>query len=102
MTPLTAATVRNALAKLRDRHTNPEPAPRPNPTRIAVLEHDLYGIQPEPGTPAALTIALRRTGTCITHDPVEITSMTDNRANALCTGCGAHMIHSRDGGWRVA
>lgn len=102
---MTASTVRTLLRRLRARQhhpVRPEQVARANPTRIAVLEHDLYGIQPQPGTAAALTIALRRTGTCITHDPVETTTLGDNRANALCTGCGAHMIHGSDGTWRVA
>jgi hypothetical protein len=37
-------------------------APRPNYTAIAVLEHDLFGIQPAPGTTAAAIIGMRRLG----------------------------------------
>lgn len=36
--------------------------PRPDRLRIAVLEHELFGIEPEPGTAAALVVALRRFG----------------------------------------
>lgn len=34
-------------------------APRPNYTAIAVLEYDLFGVQPEPGTAAAAIIGMR-------------------------------------------
>ncbi|WP_394425453.1 hypothetical protein [Streptomyces sp. SGAir0957] len=62
--------------------------PRADRVRIAVLEHDLLGIAPEPGTAAALTIALRRAGTCFEHDPVETTDFGDTRAHGLCGRCG--------------
>jgi hypothetical protein len=35
---------------------------RPDYTAIAVLEHDLFGIQPKPGTTAAAIIGMRRLG----------------------------------------
>lgn len=38
-------------------------APRPNYTTIAVLEYDLFGIQPAPGTAAAAIIGMRSLGT---------------------------------------
>lgn len=80
----------------------PAPArPRANPTRIAVLEHDLLGIPPEPGTAAALTIALRRLGSCIEHEPVETTGLGE-QPNAMCTRCGATMVQDDDGTWIVA
>lgn len=40
----------------------PQPPPQyglHSPAAIAVLEYDLYGIQPEPGTLAAASIGLR-------------------------------------------
>lgn len=77
------------------------PAERANPTRIAVLEHDLLGIKPVPGSPAALAVALRRTATCIEHRPVETTVLHDLRRTAICTGCGAAMVASPRG-WVVA
>lgn len=80
----------------------PAPAPpRANPTTIAVLEHDLLGIPPQPGTAAALVIGLRRIGTCLEHEPVETTSLGE-RASALCTRCGAAMLQDDDGEWRTA
>lgn len=78
------------------------PAPeRANPTRIAVLEHDLLGIPPEPGSAAALTIAMRRTGKCVEHQPVETTGFGEARPNGLCTQCGVVMVLD-EGEWRVA
>ncbi|MER6832690.1 hypothetical protein ABT320_01650 [Streptomyces cellulosae] len=79
----------------------PEPE-RANPTRIAVLEHDLLGIPPKPGSAAALAIAMRRTGTCIDHDPVEMTGFGEARPNGLCTRCGAAMVLDDEGAWQVA
>lgn len=76
--------------------------PRANPTRIAVLEHDLLGIPPEPGTAAALTIALRRAGTCMTHEPVDVTTFGDPRPVGQCGRCGAHMVLDDGGAWVVA
>jgi hypothetical protein len=75
---------------------NPE-RPRANPTRIAVLEHDLLGIQPEPGTIAALAVVLRKAGTCIEHKPVQAAP-----DSAVCTGCGRTMHLKEDGTWRTA
>jgi hypothetical protein len=71
--------------------------PRANPTRIAVLEHDLLGIQPEPGSVAALAVGLRRAGTCIEHKPIQAAS-----SSTMCTGCGRTMHLKEDGTWRTA
>lgn len=79
-----------------------EPARRPNPTAIGVMEHDLLGIPPQPGSMAALAIALRRTGTCLTHQPVDTTGITDPRPVGVCTGCGANMIQDDHGNWTIA
>jgi hypothetical protein len=76
--------------------------PRANPTRIAVLEHELLGIPPEPGTAAAVTVALRRAGTCLNHDPVDVTCVDDPGPNAMCAGCGAAMVLGAQGSWVVA
>lgn len=43
------------------------PVPRPDYTRIAVLEYDLFGVQPRPGTTAAAFIGLRQRGEA--HQP---------------------------------
>jgi hypothetical protein len=41
------------------RRRRPAPAPRPGPLSIAVLEYELYGTEPEPGTMAAAYLNLR-------------------------------------------
>lgn len=47
--------------RLWSRRTRPEPTvPRPDRTRIAVLEYELFGIEPKPGTVAAAVIGLRQ------------------------------------------
>ncbi|MBY8341998.1 hypothetical protein LXH13_06215 [Streptomyces spinosirectus] len=38
----------------------PAPQPRADRTRIAELEYELFGIEPEPNTAAAFAIGLRR------------------------------------------
>lgn len=76
-----------------------EPLPRPDYTRIAVLEHDLLGIQPEPSTAAALIIGMRRTGTCFTHQPVDTSVLNDPVRNGLCGRCGQAMVIGDDGNW---
>lgn len=89
--------------KLWPRRPTPAPArPIANPTRIAVLEHDLLGIPPEPGTAAALTIAIRRTGTCFKHDPVDVTVLGDPQPSAVCARCGNCMVLNEDGAWAPA
>ncbi|MFE2563045.1 hypothetical protein [Streptomyces mirabilis] len=87
--------------RLRRRKAEPRRAPRPNYMAIAVLEHALFGIQPEPGTAAALTIALRQVGACMTHRPVETTTL-GQLPQALCTRCGKSMIQGDDGTWEMA
>ncbi|WP_329492486.1 hypothetical protein OG618_36965 (plasmid) [Kitasatospora sp. NBC_01246] len=77
------------------------PAERADPALIAVLEHDLLGIKPVPGSPAARAVALRRTSTCVEHRPIETTELRDPRPTAICAGCGTHMVESL-AGWVVA
>lgn len=78
------------------------PAPeRADPTRIAVLEHDLLGIKPEPGSAAALAVAMRKIAACIEHEPVDTTGFGDARRNGLCARCGVAMVEDEDE-WRVA
>jgi hypothetical protein len=69
------------------------------------MEYDELGIQPEPGSAAALAIGLRalgRAGTCITHDPIIVTSLSDPAPNATCSRCGQHMLQDEHGDWRLA
>lgn len=56
--------------KLWPRRSSPHPpAPRPDYTAIAILEYDLFGIQPEPGTTAAAIIAMRDFGARMARRP---------------------------------
>jgi len=89
-----------ALSFLR-RKAEPQPAPpRPNYTAIAVLEHDLLGIQPEPGTVAAVTIALRKAvANCTAHQPVETTMLGQPGRVGMCTRCGCSMTQGGEGEW---
>ncbi len=85
------------------RRPDPAPArPRADHIRIAVLEHDLLDIPPEPGTAAALTIGLRRTGTCFDHEVVDATAYGDPQPVGLCTRCGVHMAQDENGDWTPA
>lgn len=89
----------------RRRRTAPTSARRPDQLAIAVMEYEELGIQPEPGSAAALAIGLRafgRTGTCAVHDPVAVTSFGDPAPNAICTRCGQHMLQDEHGDWRLA
>ncbi|WP_330339394.1 hypothetical protein [Streptomyces sp. NBC_00557] len=72
--------------------------PRPNPTHIAVLEHDLLGISPEPGTAAAAILLLRRAGSCFEHQPMH--SATPE-PTGRCARCGAPMRMGPNGTWRT-
>jgi hypothetical protein len=87
--------------KSRRRHPEPE-QPRANHALIARLEHELLGIPPEPGSGAALDLALRQAAMCFTHHPVATTSLSDPCENGRCAGCGRAMILGDDGTWRIA
>jgi hypothetical protein len=76
--------------------------PRADHTRIATLEFDLLGIEPEPGSAAAAHIASRQTRDCEHPCPVNITSFSDPAPVALCSGCGLHLVHDANGSWVVA
>jgi hypothetical protein len=85
------------------RRRKPEPpAPRANPTRIAVLEHDLLGIQPEPGTPAAFAVVLTKLvapDVCPHEGVVETTMLGQARHVGICCRCGADMVEDDAGDW---
>lgn len=74
------------------------PPDRPSPVRIAVLEHDLFGVQPKPGTAAALAVGMRAGGQCWQHQPAA--TLTANPVTeAVCTQCGRQMQLDDDGHW---
>jgi hypothetical protein len=88
--------------RIRRRKPEPQPAPppRPNYTAIAVMEHDELGIQPEPGTVAAMVIGLRKAvANCTAHQPVDTTPFAQAGRSGLCTRCGCDMVQDGDGQW---
>lgn len=94
------------LRDLFRRSRTPDPAParreRPNPDYIAVLEHDLLGIVPEPGTPAARAVALAKPvdrTTCPHEDVIDVTQLGQARPTGMCQRCGADMVESDEGDW---
>lgn len=82
--------------------TQPPPVPRPDYTRIAVLEHDLYGVQPERGTLAALVIGMRAAGLCLQHTPIDTSTLGDPRPVGMCQRCGRNMLLNDNGDWDLA
>lgn len=72
---------------------------RPNSVRIAVLEHDLLGVHPRPGTAAALAVGLRGAGTCLTHQPVADTETVELVSSGVCARCGRALILADSGDW---
>lgn len=96
------------LGRIRGWFTAPEPTtPAPTPhradhARIAVLEHQLLGIQPEPGTPAAVAVAHATPvdqERCPHDDWTEITTWGQARRSAWCVSCGADLVAGDDGVW---
>lgn len=90
------------LLRAFKRPPRPSPTPRPDPNRIAVLEHDLLGIQPEPGTAAARAVALSKPvdQTACPHDNViETTGMGEARSTGLCGRCGTALVATDTGEW---
>jgi len=88
-----------ALSFRRKRQPEP-PRSRPNYTAIAVLEHDLLGIPPKPGTAAAFAIALRKAvANCTAHEPVETTTLGHPGNVGVCARCGRDMIQDAEGHW---
>jgi hypothetical protein len=77
--------------------------PQPNLTRIAVLEHDLLGVKPIPGTAAAAILSLRRAGTCIEHDATDVSTFDQGSGfRIICIRCGNYLMPTEIGGWKLA
>ena len=85
------------------RRNKPPTAPlRPDRRRIAVLENELLGVEPEPGTPEAHAVAMAKPvdRDACPHDAViDLTEMGQTRAQGVCERCGAAMIETDDGTW---
>lgn len=58
------------------------PIRRADPVRIAVLEWDIFGIQPEPGTMAAAAVGMKRLGGAQRAEP----DFVDQYANPALIG----------------
>ncbi|WP_143685485.1 hypothetical protein [Streptomyces sp. 1222.2] len=82
-------------------NATPQTTDRPSLARIAVLEHDLLGIQPEPGTAAALAVWTRRLGQCWQHQPAATVGEIPIE-KAVCTQCGRRLILNDGGYWVLA
>lgn len=48
------------------------PRRRADPLRIAVLEYELLGIEPKPGTMAAFAVGMHRTGRQLAGEPIGV------------------------------
>lgn len=86
----------------RHRARQPHLEERLSPDRIAVLEHELLGVTPEPGTPAARAVALAKPvdqNACPHEDVIETTELGQARVTGLCGRCGAGMVADDAGDW---
>ncbi|MFJ4473281.1 hypothetical protein ACIP2X_38105 [Streptomyces sp. NPDC089424] len=82
----------------------PQAQERPDPDRIAVLEDELLGITPEPGTRAARAVALAKPvdqTACPHDDVIEVVEMGQVRATGICEHCGARMVATDTGDWQL-
>jgi hypothetical protein len=80
----------------------PQAPANANPDRIAVLEHELLGIQPEPGTPAARAVALAKPvdpAQCPHDHVIDVTQIQHTRPIGMCEHCGAEMVGTDEGHW---
>ena len=78
------------------------PAERPDRRRIAVLESELLGVEPEPGTPEAHAVAMAKPvdqAACPHGAVIETREMGDKRSQGICAACGAQFVESDDGTW---
>lgn len=72
----------------RSSRTPERPALRADPVKVAVLEHDIWGIQPEPGTMAAAVIGLRALIGCREHELEDAGTWGTGPGVQLCVRCG--------------
>lgn len=74
--------------------------PRPNYTLIAELERSLLGIALSSDTFAAASLAFRRAGMCLSHQPVADVSDIPVQV-ARCAQCDQTMRLGKSGEWEV-
>ena len=87
------------LRRRKRAQTEPDPASQ---DRIAILEHELLGVQHEPGTAAARAVAIAKPvdpGQCPHDDVINITEIQHLRQVGMCAACGADMVENDDGDW---
>ncbi|MFF9787132.1 hypothetical protein [Streptomyces nigrescens] len=83
----------------------PEPTPPPDRTRIAVLEHQLLGVTPQPGTPEAMAVAQATPvdqAKCPHDRVIETTELGSQRDEGMCERCGVWLVADDDGTWAVS
>lgn len=79
---------------------------RPDYTRIALLEHALFGVEPKPGTKAAELLGAQRfaeelRAACDHDDVIETPTLGELRKSGICQ-CGESLVETGDGGWEKA
>lgn len=89
--------------------TRKPPQPRPDHATIAVLEYELLGVEPEPGTSAAAAVGMRRLANalrapmdaarCLHAEIASIQCLGESRDSGLCCACGCSMVRSDEGEW---
>jgi hypothetical protein len=86
---------------------------RADRTRIALLEHDVFGIPPAPGSAAEALLGVEEMGrrlkeamampvdrkTCRHEDVVETPALGEARMAGVCVRCGAQAVEGDDGQW---
>lgn len=93
-----------ALWASRPQPEETEPVPRPDRSRIAVLEYELLGVDPEPGTPEAMAVAQATPvdrATCPHEDVIDVSQYGAPRPEGMCGRCGTSVVGDDDGSWRV-
>lgn len=86
----------------RHRSLSTRPLDHTDTSHGAVLEHDLLGIEPEPGTPGAHAVALARPvdqDTCPHEDVTDVVALGQTPSTGMCAGCGTDVVESDEGLW---
>ncbi|MFI5658821.1 hypothetical protein [Streptomyces sp. NPDC051684] len=74
----------------------------PDLHHTAVLEHDILGIEPEPGTPAAYAAALSLpldNDACPHEDVMDVVLLGQGRSTGMCAGCDIDIVETDEGLW---